>query len=371
MITFAVTSVDRAKERLSATTVVESMSERANRSFEAGACNSPTLVESGDMHGLIEAVHTAFDLHYPLVLSPDDVWLCLAQGLAMHVNLHAELLRPRFVQHSGKTKLVVRRDDFVKGSPTNDWPGVFSELSDRIAEHVGKKRDLFVSNFSTTGAIERAASEIVLFDAMQQYFDYSLLTMCGIPEITLLGTVEDWISIRTRVNNFAELVLPAGSKPASEKKRQSWEKPFEPQHWEKWITAVVKILDKIILTAKGKIDLAFWESIYKINGGSGGPYVSGWINTLFPYLETQDFDTKQRKPFPNDYALKWAEGLQERYHGGPGTHSFPSGLSCAPFVWNYLGTEIPMVFMGGFAGVSQDPATGAVRPAIGWAIGKK
>jgi len=371
MITFAVTKVDRADKPLPSTTIVESIGNRANRSFEAGACNSSKLVESGGMHGFLAAVHAAFDSHYPLVLSPDDVWLCLAQGLAMHVNLNAEALRHQFVKHEGKTELVVIRDDFVKGSPTNDWPGMFSELSDCIAGHVGKKRGLFVSKFSTTGPIERAASEIVLFDAMQQYFDYSCLTRCGIPEITLLGTAEDWISIRIRVTNFAEFALPPDYKPKTAVKPNPWEKPFDPAHLQKWISAVLPILDKIIRTVRGDVDPVFWQSIYKQNGGSGGPYVTGWINTLFPYLEEQDYRTNQRKPKPNEYALEWSEGLKERYHGGPGDHHFPSGLSCVPFLWKYLGTRIPMVFMGGFAGVSQDPATGAVRPAIGWAIGEK
>jgi len=33
-----------------------------------------------------------------------------------------------------------------------------------------------------------------------------------------------------------------------------------------------------------------------------------------------------------------------------------------------LGTEIPMTLSGGFVGISQDPQTLAVRPAIGWAV---
>lgn len=348
MIKFAVSDVQtNTTKKLSATTIADSMQERFERPFEAAACNTPHLVESGSLHGFVRAAHLAFDQHHPLVLSPDDVWLCLAQGVAAHVNVHAEALRHRFVQHEGKVKLTVHRDDFVKGSPENDWPGMFAELSDKVAEHVGKKRDLFVADFSTTGAVERAASEIVLFDAMQQYFDYSLMTLCGIPEITLLGSVEDWISIRTRAAVFAE--FEAGA----------------------WASVLLPVLDKIVQTARGKIDVTFWESFYKHRGGSGGPYITGWINVLFPYMEDQHWETNARTPVPNKYALNWEETLSREFHSGPPTNEFPSGLSMAPFVWNYLGTEIPMLFTAGFAGVSQDPITGAVRPAIGWAIGQK
>ena len=44
------------------------------------------------------------------------------------------------------------------------------------------------------------------------------------------------------------------------------------------------------------------------------------------------------------------------------------GLSCVGFTWEYLLKEIAREFLGGFVGVSQDPATLALRPAVGWAV---
>ncbi len=54
-------------------------------------------------------------------------------------------------------------------------------FSDAVAAHIGRQRDLVVCDFSTTGPCERAASEIVLLDAMQSYFNYEMITLCGIP----------------------------------------------------------------------------------------------------------------------------------------------------------------------------------------------
>jgi hypothetical protein len=67
------------------------------------------------VHPLALAVDLAFREHRPLVLTPDAVWLCLAQSLAVHVDLHAEQLRPMLVRHQGQLALDVRRDDFVRG----------------------------------------------------------------------------------------------------------------------------------------------------------------------------------------------------------------------------------------------------------------
>lgn len=44
-------------------------------------------------HPLVEAVHEAFSRHYPLALSPDSIWLTIAQGFAHHVTENAETLR--------------------------------------------------------------------------------------------------------------------------------------------------------------------------------------------------------------------------------------------------------------------------------------
>jgi hypothetical protein len=48
--------------------------------------------------------------------------------------------------------------------------------------------------------------------------------------------------------------------------------------------------------------------------------------------------------------------------------SFPSGLSNAPFHWDYLDRNFEMEFLGGFVGVAQDQETLTLRPEIGWAV---
>src|SRR5262249_37763132 len=149
---------------------------------------------------------------------------------AHHVNANAEVLRPRLVKHEGKLPLVVHRDEFVKGSPENPWPGVFAEFSAAIRAHVGDAQNLIVADFSTTGPVERAASEVVLLDTMQAYFSYELRTLCGIPSITLEGTVEDWRKIAGRVLEFGRFDL------------QWWLEPLQP------------ILEQFVVAASGRVD---------------------------------------------------------------------------------------------------------------------
>ncbi|MEU4222037.1 DUF4419 domain-containing protein [Actinoplanes sp. NPDC026623] len=69
----------------------------------------PVLTPDG-VHPLLSAVGRAFAEHRPLVLTPDAVWLTIAQGVAQHVRLNAEQLRPRLVSHAGRKRLEVVHD---------------------------------------------------------------------------------------------------------------------------------------------------------------------------------------------------------------------------------------------------------------------
>jgi len=291
------------------------------------------FVKPATYNNFIQAIHLAFNDHRPLSLSPDHIWMMISQGLALHINKNAEELRHHFVNFEGKKYLEIQRDSFVKGRFDNDWQGCFPEFSDKIAEFIGKKRDLIVANFSTTGVIEKAISEIVLMDSMQSYFDYGCRTCCGIPEITLEGIVEDYKNIKQRVQAFDEFGL-------------KW-----------WTDKLIPTIDQFIAAFNGKTDPKFWESIYKLGGGSGGPYITGWVNTLMPYLVSYD-----GKPFINSMVKNETKWQQH----GPTHDALPSGLSKVPFKWFYYEQEFEMEFIGGFTGVSQNGLT--LRPELGWAV---
>jgi hypothetical protein len=345
------------------------------RPVEACSRYHGRLVGRVAFHPFVAAVHHAFMDHRPLCFSPDMIWLLICQGVANHVNVHAEELRPRLVQHRGQVTLVVRRDDFFKGSPENPWSEVFSEFSAEIRRHVGPSLDRFLPDFTTTGPVERAAAEVVILDAMRSYFRYEVHTLCGIPAITLEGTPEDWRGVAERARSFVDLDL-------------GW-----------WLDPLGPVLDQFARASQGDVDREFWRSLYKLHDESGGPMFTGWALTLFPYLK--DWRTgratmrnpwltekSQRLPFDDidvddtevyDMELEdievididedsEEEGEPQYGPGGPTIESLPGGLSKAPFRWLYRDNTFDMEFLGGFVGVAQDPETLTLRPEIGWAV---
>lgn len=308
-------------------------------------------------HGLVSAVHACWSNHYPLVLSPDMIWLCIAQGLAQHINLNAEKLRSRFVEHEGKKTLEVKRLDFAKGSPSNKWPEVFEAFSEQIRRHVGDKtHDLLTPTFSTTGPVEKAAAQIVLMDCFKEYFNYLVRCVCGIPEITLEGTVEDWMKLREKALLLAEFDL------------------------EWWTSALEPILDQFVAAASGSVDREFWCKIYNRHGGrqiyTPGPFVTGWILTLFPYTHFEkrnEFLTLWQEKDPASHAAEEPKEYSRQSRGNADKSGFlhgqfPAGVSSTPFTFMDASGKFPMHFYAGFMTVSQDPTTMIIRPEIGWAV---
>jgi hypothetical protein len=288
-------------------------------------CSDGMVVSNVDS-SLATIVQFCFATHRHLVLDPDAVWLTIERGLASHIKENAETLRSKFVKFDGKKNIEIRRDEFVRGGK-NDWESCFDEFSEKIGQEIGDQKDIIVGNFSTTGTLQKVSSEIVLMDAMSQYFTYSVKTLCGIPSITLDGEVKDWEIIREKFSTFKEYGM------------------------EWWVNELTPVLDKIIESSKGNVDLDFWENFYNESGGSGGPHITGHITKFYPYLVTYD-----QKNYVNKFNNKV----------GFSSDRFPKGNSGVPFVWDYLGVKYPMEFIGGIIGAVED--NGRIRCSFGWAV---
>jgi hypothetical protein len=345
--TFAVSDVALAPKRLPALSRTKSLTSLLRGRVEQMWTSDASLVLCTSQHPLVVMADAAFFDHRPIILSPDAIWFCIAQGFARHVNLHVEQLRRRFVRHEGKVRLVVERADFALGQ-SNPWPEAFAAFSDQLAAHLGKLRDLVVADFSTTGPVERAGSEVVLMDAFQGYFKYEVLFGCGIPAVTLLGTPADWRSVRQRAAMLAEFDL------------------------ESWTHALIPVLDRIVRTAEGHDDPEFWQSFYHYKSDSmGGSELTGWIHVLFPYLE----DRQTGAVAPNPYIDQWerayeaARTTKNVQMRGPAPGAIPSGLASAPVEVTDVrsGNVHQLHFVAGMFGVTQDSA-GALAPEFGWAV---
>jgi Domain of unknown function (DUF4419) len=284
-------------------------------------------------NALIGAVHVAFSRHLPLALSPDTMWLAIAQGFALHIRNNPEALRTAFVFHDEKATITVDRPDFIPGSPNNPWPEVFEIMAGAVHGEVGAIGDVLIADFSTTGPIERAASQVVMLGAFEPYFRYVLRCICGIPRITLEGTPDDWLRLKGKVECLRSYDC-------------DW-----------WIRELLPICDQFVRASQGDIDGEFWKRIYKIEEVYGGQDVEGWIGKLFPYVKT--FETQ-----------RW-DRRNPLFDGGRVTVTsgeFPNGLTRIPFNLQRESASDSMSFLAGFTGATYDEKLATIRPCIGWAV---
>ncbi len=292
------------------------------------------------MNPFVGAVHTAYNKHYPLILSPDSIWQCIVQGFSIHAQKNAKELKKLLVDREGKEALTIKVSDFKKGSPNNDWESCLGMFSEEIRKNVGDDiHGLLTPEFSTTGPTEKASAQAVMMDSFKEYLDYASETMCGIPEITLEGTVEDWKALREKALKLSKYKL------------------------EWWMEVLKPVLDEFVNAASGNADKEYWKSFYKVEDSSGGPYISGWFLILFPYVGESSQSMSR-----NRYLKNWK--LEGRFFSGVTTNAFPRGNSCVPFLckWESLKEEANMCFYSGFLGLGQHKETRALRPLIGWAV---
>jgi hypothetical protein len=98
--TFAVSDVEMATKRRVALDRRQSLTSLLQGRVEQLWASDARMVSCNTMHPLVQMAHDAFYEHRAIVLLPDDIWFCLAQGFAHHVRLNAERLTGRRVGSS-------------------------------------------------------------------------------------------------------------------------------------------------------------------------------------------------------------------------------------------------------------------------------
>lgn len=303
--------------------------------------DSLEVVRENDVHPLAGAVHLAFSEHRPLRLTPDHIWLTIAQGFAHHVNNNADTLRSRLVGFQDKMVLQVTTSG-VNGP--EDWAKVISEWAEDIGDFIpGELSRALLCDFTTTTPAARIASQVVMMDAFQRFFDYRVYCICGIPSITLAGTVEDWRRILSRVEHLGQYEL----------------------RW--WTDRLLPICEAFAQTAEGNPPREFWRSVYKPEGIYGEEVITGWLADLFPYI-LDSYHTVSSSPATRNPALSVPRRDLTVDHGIAPSR-LPRGLSRVPVTLETATTENRLELMAGFIGVKLDRLKDErLEPEIGWGV---
>ena len=315
----------------------KSISLGVQRIVTTSFSNEQNLIYQGK-DAFYKTLVDAYANHQSVTLSPDMVWLVLCQGFARYVNAHAEELRPKLVNHEGKMDLVIETDKDLMTEEV-DWPILINDFASQIDKHTKDNiAKTITSDFSTTGSVERVASQITLMESVKSYFEYIVeYFACGIPSITLDGSVEDWKRVREKAMQLKKYGL------------------------EKWIDSLDPILKEFILAADGKPNQIFWKSMMKkqsvdrLAGGGCLPEMptklDGWLLKLFPDENGVTLEEiSHTKDMPTEY-VRVSFYYQVR-NPDDGT----------------IISRTPMELWAGFVGAKIDNENNMVTPMMGWFV---
>ena len=282
----------------------------------------------------------AFADHRPITLSPDVIWMLISQAFSHDVNANPEKFRDKFVDFDGKMDLIVQAE-YPLYHPDFDWTSIVDGFARQIDANT--KNDvarLITADFSTTGTVERMASEIVLMETTKSFFEFIIMYAgCGFPSITLTGTVEDWQAIADKTARLQE--LGAGS----------------------WASDLQPILKQFVQAAQGNPDRAFWQDIVmkdtpdRLRGGACSMEVPTELDVWFLKFMPYDKDGKPTpKKVPHNY------------------NKFPKQMASVPVKYIEVDTltgkplrTIPLELSGGIVGYMADE-NDCVSFQLGWAV---
>lgn len=283
----------------------------------------------------IQAIHQAFAEHLPLSLRPETLWYFIIHEVAEFVRQNSDKCAPLFTTTPEARPTIEVRDDSLHYTAPSDWLGCIDLFRAPLRERLSDRTmELFLPSFSTSTPETETALLVAMMDAASPYYDYLVRTLCGIPQIRLEGTANDWQTVYTQTDRLA----------------------IEFNDLRAYFADLLPVLQIIAETADrgdDAYDEHFWRSIYKYNSGSGTPRANGWITAFFAHLSTEDGPVLKEE-------FDW--------RGGRGTilSGFPSHVSKVPFTWDYLGTHYAMVFAAGVTGVDYDDSF--LSPGLGFAV---
>jgi len=233
--------------------------------------------------GFFSTVLAAYNNHWVLKTSPDDWWNVVVKNVAQVVDEKGDLpdVRAFFVAHQGKQEIKINVGSTLSGV---DYSWLFDQFSAQIKLNVKVPGyvDLIQADFSTSTPQQLITTQIMLMASVQKYFEYGMFTtLCGIPGVEMLGTIEDWQKLVDKLDKLEDLLGPI----------------MNDLGMAEWFGKAKAVLSNLLDTKRGNPDTDWWGHILSWNeiyGSGARRWWSGW----FPEFLMVGGDMSNPENFP-------------------------------------------------------------------------
>jgi hypothetical protein len=326
-------------------------------SFSSGLFDTSHV--SSSEHGFVWAVFHAYSYHHHLTIRPEDVWFSILTQLSLFINAHAEDLRSLFVAHEGQKELTVTGLGTIENT---DFGALALHMTKLIEENVVDEelRAWIMPDFTTTTESDNVVAAILMMGALQKYFSYKMMLLCGIPSVTLLGEKKDWTALVKKLDKLQEL----GDEPA------------------RFAQLLRPVLNHFVASFESPESLSvrdFWSKCAdKESMGSGPSYLSGWISVFCFWDENGKMiydESIYAKTTPEFEKRNTEMGLDDALSRRVDIDDIPSGFSSVPVTVDDNGVTHHTTMLAGLIGI-QAKSSGevsaeggeidSIQPLSGW-----
>ncbi|KAF3937879.1 hypothetical protein ABW19_dt0208505 [Dactylella cylindrospora] len=299
------------------------------------------MMNSRNIHpnssSFVYAAMNAYNRHHHLVIRPDDVWITILTQFSIYVNAHAEEMRSMFVAHEGKKELWVKA---VGTRYTVNIGDMAIQMGKVIEENIvdPQLRSWIVPSFSTTEDNDKVVASVIMMATLQKYFDYGMMTCCGLPGVTLQGEQSDWEALLQKLDKLETF----GEEPAT---------------FAKLLRPILRRFVMSFTQPESKEIKDFWqEVIHHLSGGSGPSYISGWITAFCfwdPDGKVQHTPARRR---PDSWDGYVPLHIDDQIYGKIEDGDVVAGYAYVPVKFNDNGEEFDTVMLAGMVAIESRPS---------------
>lgn len=203
--------------------------------------------------GFLGFLSHAYSNHVKVAISPYDIWILIISEVSKFIVDKPEPFRALFTNSDEKKEILVPTE--------SEYEMPMDLLTRALACNVKFDASILFPELSIESEDSVGMIQALFCEMASPYYSYSMF-MCGLPEIKVLGTVDDWKNISTNFDKLFELL-------------------GECYNFKNYTLRVKIILDNIVNSFEAsELDrISFWKDIFtQKNVGSGGQLeVNGWI----------------------------------------------------------------------------------------------